>query len=243
MIFETNKEKGRAGMALAIGYFGSNGYTVNIPLNDTQWYDLVIEKDGAFQTVQCKATGSKDNAIQLRSAGGTRGTTYDTVLNHPVDLLFCLNDKCQIFVIPVEDLRKAGVHNSVTLRDTPNKNGQGFNSYRYLVPFVEDYNQEATQTEKEKEKPIYTCPKCGQKVSHKGNYCQKCGNENRRIPLDEMPVTREELKLLIRTESFAGIGRRFQITDNSVRKWCDKFNLPRTKKEIDAYSNEEWALI
>ena len=45
MIFETNKDKGRAGMALGIAYFGANGYTVNIPLNDTQWYDLVVEKD------------------------------------------------------------------------------------------------------------------------------------------------------------------------------------------------------
>ena len=48
MIFETNKDKGRAGMALGIAYFGANGYTVNIPLNDTQWYDFVIEKDGIF---------------------------------------------------------------------------------------------------------------------------------------------------------------------------------------------------
>ena len=52
MLFETNKDKGRAGMAMGIAYFGANGYTVNIPLNDTQWYDFVIEKDGIFQTRQ-----------------------------------------------------------------------------------------------------------------------------------------------------------------------------------------------
>ena len=33
-------------MALGIAWFGANGYTVNIPLNDTQWYDFVVEKDG-----------------------------------------------------------------------------------------------------------------------------------------------------------------------------------------------------
>ena len=37
MIFETNKDKGRAGMVLGIAYFGANGETVSIPLNDTQW--------------------------------------------------------------------------------------------------------------------------------------------------------------------------------------------------------------
>ena len=42
MLFETNKDKGRAGMSFAIAYFGSNGYTVSVPLNDTQWYDLII---------------------------------------------------------------------------------------------------------------------------------------------------------------------------------------------------------
>ena len=67
MVFNTNQEKGRAGMALGIAYFGANGYTVNIPLNDTQWYDFVVEKDNVFYTVQCKATGSKDNNISIKS--------------------------------------------------------------------------------------------------------------------------------------------------------------------------------
>lgn len=30
---------------MAINYFTINGYTVSLPLNDTQWYDLVVEKD------------------------------------------------------------------------------------------------------------------------------------------------------------------------------------------------------
>lgn len=48
MLFETNKDKGRAGMSLGIAYFGCNGYTVNIPLNNTQWYDFVIESVAYF---------------------------------------------------------------------------------------------------------------------------------------------------------------------------------------------------
>lgn len=44
MIFNTNKEKGNAALGLAIAYFSSNGYTVSIPLNDTQDYDLIVEK-------------------------------------------------------------------------------------------------------------------------------------------------------------------------------------------------------
>ena len=133
MIFETNKDKGRAGMALGIAYFGANGYTVNIPLNDTQWYDFVIEKDGIFQTVQCKATGSSDNVISLRSTGGTKGSTYDFVLDHNLDFLFCLDKDQNMFVIPVQDMKEYGMKKQITLRTEKSANGQGFQTYKYKV--------------------------------------------------------------------------------------------------------------
>lgn len=133
MLFETNRDKGRAGMAMAIAYFGTNGYTVSIPLNDTQWYDLIIEKDGVFKTVQCKATGSIDNAISLRSCGGTNGGVYDNVLNHPVDYLFCLDSEMHMYVIPVADMKEYGCNKQITLRTQKTVNGQGFQTYQYLV--------------------------------------------------------------------------------------------------------------
>ena len=133
MIFETNKDKGRAGMALGIAYFGANGYTVNIPLNDTQWYDFVIEKDGIFQTVQCKATGSSDNVISLRSTGGTKSSTYDFVLDHNLDFLFCLDKDQNMFVIPVQDMKEYGMKKQITLRTEKSVNGQGFQTYKYKV--------------------------------------------------------------------------------------------------------------
>ena len=45
------KQIGRIGLSMAINYFTCQGYTVSLPMNDTQWYDLVIEKDGKFETV------------------------------------------------------------------------------------------------------------------------------------------------------------------------------------------------
>lgn len=54
MIFKTNKDKGRAGLSAAIAYFGMNGYNVSIPLNDTQDYDLVIEKIINFKKYNVK---------------------------------------------------------------------------------------------------------------------------------------------------------------------------------------------
>ena len=77
------KSIGRIGLSMAINYFTIMGYTVSLPMNDTQWYDLVIEKDGKFETVQCKATQTKDKTIDFRSTGGTNGGVYDNLLNHP----------------------------------------------------------------------------------------------------------------------------------------------------------------
>ena len=135
MLFETNKDKGRAGLSMGIAYFGSNGYCVNLPLNDTQWYDFVIEKDNKFYTVQCKATGSIDNTIRLKSTGGTNGSPYDNVLNHPLDFLFCIDKDLHMYVIPIEDLIKAGNINSIKLRTEKSlyANNKSFDTSKYLV--------------------------------------------------------------------------------------------------------------
>ena len=45
MLFDSNKNIGNSSLSIAIAYFVCNGYIVSIPLNDTQDYDLVVEKD------------------------------------------------------------------------------------------------------------------------------------------------------------------------------------------------------
>lgn len=133
MLIETNRDKGRAGFSLAIAYFGSNGYTVCLPINDTQWYDLIVEKDGVMQTVQCKFTGSKTNEVFLRSCGGSKGKEYDNILEHPLDLLFCVDKNKNMFLIPMDDLRHNGNTKSISLRTNFNSSNLGFDTSKYLV--------------------------------------------------------------------------------------------------------------
>jgi hypothetical protein len=136
MEIETNKQKGNAGLSFAIAYFGTNGYTISLPLNDTQWYDMIVEKDGVFQTVQCKFTASKNNEISLKSCGGTKGGAYDNVLNHPLDLLFCANQDMDLWLIPMEDLRQAGNVRSISLRKELHYNARtSLDTTKYLVQF------------------------------------------------------------------------------------------------------------
>ena len=125
------KEIGRIGLSMAINYFTIKGYTVSIPMNDTQWYDLIIEKNGIFETVQCKATMTEDDAIDFRSTGGTKGQEYDNLLNHKeLDYLFCVNKDLNMWLIPISEISNK---NSIKLRTNPTSNNQGFQTYKYHI--------------------------------------------------------------------------------------------------------------
>ena len=131
MVEINRKQIGRIGLSMAINYFTCQGYTVSLPMNDTQWYDLVIEKDGKFETVQCKATQTDTGEIDFRSTGGTKGITYDNLLNHSeLDWLFCVNKNLDMWLIPVNEITNS---KSIKLRTQPNSNNQGFQTYKYRV--------------------------------------------------------------------------------------------------------------
>ena len=88
-------------------------------------------------------------------------------------------------------------------------------------------------------KKSYCCD-CGREIDKKSTRCKECHIKNKVLEHQkELPITRKELKELIRTKSFLEIGRIYNITDNGIRRWCDSFKLPRTKREINSYSNEE----
>ena len=84
------------------------------------------------------------------------------------------------------------------------------------------------------------CEKCGKQISKQtqNQLCIDCFNKVKR-KVTTRP-NREELKQLIREKSFVEIGKIYSVSDNAIRKWCTLEKLPRTKKEINAYSAEEW---
>lgn len=89
MNFISNKEKGNTSLAIAIAYYTSVGYTVSIPLNDTQDYDLLVEKDNNIKKIQVKSTSCKTKynnyQVALKSCGGTKGKTYKTLIETKID--------------------------------------------------------------------------------------------------------------------------------------------------------------
>ena len=115
MKFMSNKEKGNTGLGIAIAYYSANGYTVSIPLNDTQDYDLIVDRDNVLKKVQVKATSCKTKydkyQVALKSCGGTKGKTYKTVIETNIDELFIVTDTMNIFIIPIEVIKNKSTIN------------------------------------------------------------------------------------------------------------------------------------
>lgn len=88
----------------------------------------------------------------------------------------------------------------------------------------------------------YRCRCCGKAIGGDGRtgLCPECYMKTtRRADRPE----REVLKQLIREVPMTRIAADYGVTDNAIRKWCDAYNLPRTKSEIKKYSDEEWATL
>ena len=115
MKFNSNKEKGNTGLGIAIAYYSANGYTVSIPLNDTQDYDFIVDKDNILKKIQVKATSCKTKynkyQVALKSCGGTKGGTYKTVVDTNIDELFIVTDSLELFRIPIEVIKNKATLN------------------------------------------------------------------------------------------------------------------------------------
>ena len=86
----------------------------------------------------------------------------------------------------------------------------------------------------------YYCIDCNKEITAKATRCVACQQKNRQTTVRP---SREELKDLIRNTSFTQIGKMYNVSDNSIRKWCDGYNLPRNVSEIKKYSDKEWKEI
>ena len=84
------------------------------------------------------------------------------------------------------------------------------------------------------------CLICNKLINNKASLCAECYKKERLKKSAMISISRNELKELIRTKSFVEIGKEYCITDNAVRKYCKKYDLPFRVYEIKKYTDEEW---
>ena len=112
-----SKKQGDIGLGSAIQYFSSMGYTVLLPLTDSQDYDLAIDDGYTIKTVQVKTTQYKQRGkftCNLRLMGGNRRKYIIAKKREDFkyDLLFILTADGDRYLIDKENIE---ANNSITL--------------------------------------------------------------------------------------------------------------------------------
>ena len=110
---KNTKQQGNIGLGSAIQYFSQKLYTISLPLNDSQDYDLIVEDyDGTLKKVQVKTTFhlTSHNIYQVNLCinGGNSKINYRHKDGNEVlyDWLFVLCDNGDRYLIPKEIIKE-----------------------------------------------------------------------------------------------------------------------------------------
>ena len=85
-----------------------------------------------------------------------------------------------------------------------------------------------------KQEKIHKCPICGTVVSEDGNLCKDCWNKKLRKVDRPSPL---ELARLIKEFGFENVGRQFNVSGNTIKKWCRGYEIPYKLKEVIDWYN------
>lgn len=119
---KNTKKQGDVGLGLAIAYFSGLGYTVSIPLTDSQAYDLLFD-DGEIRKVQVKTTTQKGSSssfvVELRTCGGNQSFNYAKKFNpDSVDYVFVASEDGNQYLIPSYEIKS---RSSISVGDCTKK--------------------------------------------------------------------------------------------------------------------------
>lgn len=225
--------------------FSKLGVMVSQPIMEDSKYDFLVDLGkGHILRIQCKTCRVEENKRFLEFSTRSSNNHLNSYYNKDeIDYFYTYLDGTS-YLVPVEECST-----EKKLWFTFPKNGQ-----LNLINFAKDYELENILLKREdfegkkvsriiistEDKSDNKCLNCGSLISKKATLCEKCShNSFRKI---ERP-SREELKDLIYTTPFIKIGKKFNVSDNAIRKWCKQYNLPSQVSTIKKMSEEEWNKI
>lgn len=244
-----SKDKGNIGEAMALTAFTERGIQVSIPFGDNARYDLIAEFNGKLNKIQvkyCNQKISENNSISCPCASSANHTTnkhYSTYENDIDYFVFYLVEWNEILIVPIEKVK--GKKTLAFRKDKPANNQSSVN-YIYDYTFEKffegknnHYKVEKDPEERSQKEKTNLCIDCKKPISNNGTRCLSCAAKLQPRKVENRP-NREELKNLIRTTPFIKIGEQFGVSDNTIRKWCVGYSLPKKVSDIKAYSDEDW---
>ena len=115
---KNSHSQGNVGMGQAIAYYTLKGYTISIPLNDCQEYDLVVEYPDGLKKVQVKTTKHKapsgNYIVNLRTMSGYKDKYEFRIGTY--DILFAVDELGNTYEFTSEEISQ--YKNSITLKPT-----------------------------------------------------------------------------------------------------------------------------
>ena len=69
-----------------------------------------------------------------------------------------------------------------------------------------------------------TCPICGAPMSSNAKVCLNCYLKDKSKHLPSAEELKE--KLIVYNGNFVQVAKLYNVTDNAIRKWCKKYNMP-----------------
>lgn len=203
------------------------GFDISVPSYNASKYDMIADTGKELLKIQVK----KSMAHSLSSftfSCTTQNVKASTGAKHKytVDEIdyFATAWKDKVYLIPVDE---TSTTKSIKFDDDQYLASNILSAYERLSD-DELYNSSSSGK--------YYCENCGCEISVGATKCLSCRNKEKSSHIP----SREELKKLIRTTPFTIIGKQFNVSDNAVRKWCDKYGLPRRSGEIKRYTEVEW---
>lgn len=141
----------------------------------------------------------------------------------------------------VEEIKDLLKNTTLTQTEIGNKYGVKVNSISYINTGFHWYDENIKYPIRPPHFSAYTCKNCGKKLSNHSNsitfLCADCFSKIKSPPIPE----REVLKKQLRSLPFTKIIESYGFKDvEIVKKWCDKYNLPKMRDEIKSYTDEEW---
>lgn len=108
-----------------------------------------------------------------------------------------------------------------------------FNVSQRLISYINDgtlwVDSKMEYPIRKKKEEKFFCD-CGKEIIKGSTHCPKCASLLMRKV--ERP-TKEMLLELIYTYPFSEIGRMYDVSPTTIRRWCKDYGIPHTKKEIN----------